>query len=294
MSDPRFAVVGIREEKPPAPERRPRSAGKSILSLWLLGLLAAGCLLCSLFLPGDPGAMDLARCNTAPGWDFWFGTDAMGRDLLAMLWHGGRVSLTIGFAAAGISAAIAVAVGTVSGLAPRWLDGLVMRLTELFLSIPSLLTVVLLQAVLGTASIRSLSLVIGAAGWAAMAKVVRTEVRRLRSSGYMTAARCMGGGFFHNLRCHLAPNFFSSILFMIVMNIRGAMVMESTLSFMGMGLPLEVISWGSILSLSEKALLSGAWWVILFPGVFLVVTLLCVTNIGNYLRDDGRPRQSNL
>ena len=168
------------------------------------------------------------------------------------------------------------------------------RLTELLLSIPELLLVVLLQAIFGKASVFELSLVIGAAGWPAMAKVVRTEVRRLRHCGYMTAARCMGGGFFHNLRCHLAPNFFSSILFMIVMNIRSAMVTESTLSFMGMGLPLEVISWGSILSLSEKALLSGAWWVILFPGVFLIVTLLCVTNIGNCLRENADRRQSNL
>lgn len=294
MADPRFAVVGIREPEPAAPEKRPRSAGKPLVSLWVLGLLLAGCLLCGLFLPGDPAYMDLTHCNTAPGQDFLFGTDAMGRDLFAMLWYGGRISLAIGFAAAAVSTAIAMAVGTVSGLAPRWLDELIMRLTELFLSIPSLLTVVLLQAVFGKASVWTLSLVIGAAGWSAMAKVVRTEVLRLRSSEYMTAARCMGGGFIHNLRRHLAPNFFSSILFMIVMNIRSAIVTESTLSFMGMGLPLEVISWGSILSLSEKALLSGAWWVILFPGVFLIVTLLCVTNIGNYLRENADRRQSNL
>ena len=283
MSDPRFAVVGIREPEPALPRRQPRYAGKPVLSLCVLGLLLLGCLLCGLFLPGDPGAMDLAHCSAA-----------MGRDVFAMLWYGGRVSLTVGFAAAAVSTAIAVTVGTVSGLAPRWLDSLIMRLTELFLSIPSLLTVVLLQAVFGQASVWSLSLVIGASGWASMAKVVRTEVRQLRCSGYMTAARCMGGSFFHNLRRHLAPNFFPSILFMVVMNIRSAMVTESTLSFMGIGLPLEVVSWGSMLSLSEKALLSGAWWVILFPGVFLITTLLCVTNIGNFLRESSGRKQSNL
>ena len=294
MADPRFAVVGIREPEPAPPRKQPWYAGKPVLSLLVLGLLLAGCLLCGLFTAGDPGCMDLAHCSASPGRDFRFGTDAMGRDVFTMLWYGGRVSLAIGFAAAGVSTVIAVAVGTVSGLAPRWLDHLVMRLTELFLSIPSLLTVVLLQSIWGTDGVFGLSLVIGAAGWPAMAKVVQTEVRRLRHCGYMTAARCMGGGFFHNLRRHLAPNFFSSILFMIVMSIRTAMVTESTLSFMGMGLPLEVISWGSILSLSEKALLSGAWWVILFPGVFLIVTLLCVTNIGNCLRENTVRSQSNL
>ena len=294
MSDPRFTVVGIRDAAPGPPNRQPWYAGKPVASLLVLGLLLAGCLLCGLFTAGDPAHMDLAHCSTAPGRDFWFGTDAMGRDVFTMLWYGGRISLTVGFAAAAVSTAIAVAVGTLSGLSPRWLDGLAMRLTELFLSIPSLLTVVLLQAIWDTAGVFELSLVIGAAGWPAMAKVVRTEVRRLRGCEYMTAARCMGGGFFHNLRCHLAPNFFSSILFMIVMNIRSAMVTESTLSFMGMGLPLEVVSWGSMLSLSEKALLSGAWWVILFPGVFLITTLLCVTNIGNFLRESSGRKQSNL
>lgn len=109
-----------------------------------------------------------------------------------------------------------------------------MRLTEVFLSIPELLLVILLQAVLGKATPWSISLVLGLTGWTGIAKVVRTEVRRLRQSGYIVASRCMGGGFFRLLFGHLAPNFFSSILFMVVMNIRSAMVAESTLSFMGL------------------------------------------------------------
>lgn len=127
-----------------------------------------------------------------------------------------------------------------------------------------------------------------------MAKIVRTEVRQLRGSEYVLASRCMGGGFFHILRRHLAPNFFSSIMFMAVMNIRSAIVAESTLSFMGIGLPLEVITWGSMLSLSEQALLTGAWWIILIPGGFLVTTLLCVTNLAGALRGSGGRGQSNL
>ena len=169
-----------------------------------------------------------------------------------------------------------------------------MRLTEIFLSIPSLLLIVLLQAVLGKAGVVSLSVVIGVTGWTGMAKVVRAEVRRLRESEYVLAARCMGAGFFHVLRRHLAPNFFSSIMFMAVMSIRSAIAAESTLSFMGLGLPLEVVSWGSMLSLAEKALLSGAWWIILIPGAFLVVTLLCVTSIGSWLRGEGNDQGSNL
>ena len=169
-----------------------------------------------------------------------------------------------------------------------------MRFAEILLSIPTLLLVLFFQAIWGQASVLSLSVVIGVTSWASIAKVVRTEVRQLRTSEYVVASRCMGGGFFHILRRHLAPNFLASIMFMVVMNVRSAIVSESTLSFLGMGLPLEIISWGSMLSLSEKALMTGSWWIILIPGAFLVTLLLCLTNLGNYLRKSAAKKESNL
>ena len=292
--DERFVLVGARTPLPPPDPKQKWYEGKPVVSMAVLAGIVLGCLCCGAFISGDPGYMDLQHSAQAPGRDFWFGTDTMGRDIFAMIWYGGRVSLAIGFLSTAVSAALAVLFGTVSGLAPRWLDDLLMRLTEIFLSIPSLLLIIFLQAILGKASVWSLSLVIGVTGWTSIAKVVRSEVRRLRNSEYVLASRCMGGGFFHILRRHLAPNFFSSIMFMVVMNVRSAIAAESTLSFMGIGLPLEVISWGSMLSLSEKALLSGAWWIILIPGVFLVVTLLCVTSIGGWLRGEGDQRGNNL
>ena len=169
-----------------------------------------------------------------------------------------------------------------------------MRFAEILLSIPSLLAVIFIQAILGEANALSIAVVIGATSWMSIAKVVRTEVRQIVARcEYVVASRSMGGRFFHVLLRHLAPNFFSSILFMVIMNIRSAIVSESTLSFLGIGLPLEIISWGSMLSLSEKALLSGAWWIILIPGIFLVTTLMCVTNIGNNLRREGNRGQVN-
>ncbi|MDE7219389.1 MAG: ABC transporter permease [Oscillospiraceae bacterium] len=292
--DERFVLVGPRTPVLPPSRRKKWYEGKPLLSMALLAVILLGCLGCELFMPKDPVYMDLFHAVQAPDSEFWFGTDTMGRDIFSMIWYGGRASLLIGALATAISTALAVLFGAVSGLAPGWLDGLLMRLTEIFLSIPSLLLIILLQAVLGKASVASLSLVIGVTGWTGMAKVVCSEVRRLRSSEYVLAAKCMGAGFFHVLGRHLAPNFFSSIMFMVVMNVRSAIAAESTLSFMGLGLPLEIISWGSMLSLAEKALLSGAWWIILIPGAFLVATLLCVTNIGNWLRGEGDRRESNL
>lgn len=287
--DERFVVVGIRPAAPSQPEAAKWYKGKPVASMAVLIMIAAGCLLCGLFISKEPAYMDLSHANAAPNAEFWFGTDAMGRDIFSMIWHGGRVSLFIGLFAAMISAFVGILFGVTSALAPKWLDNLLMRLTEIYLSIPNLLLVILLQAALGKANVLSIAFVIGITGWTGIAKVVRTEVLRLRSSEYVIAARCMGAGFFRILWKHLTPNFISSIMFMAVMNIRGAIVSESTLSFMGIGLPLEIISWGSMLSLADRSLLSGSWWMIVVPGIFLVVTLLCITNIGEYLSHRNLP-----
>lgn len=290
----RFTLVGTRELPPREAPKRHRLDGFPRVSLAVLAVIVLGCLACDLLMTHDPTYLDLAHCSEAPNGTFYFGTDALGRDLFSGIWYGGRISLTIGVLATLLSTAVATVYGTVSGLAPQWLDTLLMRLTELFLSVPNLLLIVFLQAILGQANAVSISVTIGLTSWAGIAKIVRTEVRQLRHSEYVLAARAMGGGFFHVLVRHLFPNFFSAILFMVVMNLRGAIVAESTLSFLGLGLPLEVISWGSMLSLSEKALLSGAWWVILLPGAFLIAVLLCVTNLGNYLRRQASRKESNL
>ena len=292
--DERFTLTGPRTPLPPPPVKRPWHEGKPVAAMVTLAVIVLGCLGCELFIPKDPVYMDLFHAVESPGREFWFGTDTMGRDIFSMIWFGGRVSLAIGFLSTAISTFLAILFGAASGLAPRWLDELLMRLTEIFLSIPSLLLIILLQAILGKAGVLSISLVIGVTGWTSMAKVVRSEVRRLRNSEYVLASRCMGAGFFHVLLRHLAPNFFSSIMFMVVMNVRSAIAAESTLSFIGLGLPLEIISWGSMLSLSEKALLSEAWWIILIPGAFLVATMLCVTSIGNWLRGESGQKSGNL
>lgn len=211
-----------------------------------------------------------------------------------MLWYGGRISLLIGGISTLLSTLIAVMVGTVSGLVPEWLDALLMRLTELILCIPSLLIIVLAQSFLGKATVFSISLSIGVTSWTGIAKVVRAEVRQLQASEYVVASKSMGAGFFHILRRHLLPNFMSSILFMVIMNVRNAIAMEAALSFIGLGLPLEIISWGSILSLSQQSLLAGAWWITLIPGIYLIVTLYCMTRVGEYLRRNLNQEYRNL
>jgi len=289
-----FTLVGIRPEPVAPAEKRKPLADFPWVSVILLTILVICCLCAEMLMTKDPSYLDLNHCIVAPNGEFLFGTDTLGRDIFSGIWYGGRISITIGFLATLISTLIAVVYGSVSGVAPVWLDGLMMRFAEILLSIPGLLLVLFLQAVLGEANLLTLSLVIGVTSWAGIAKIVRTEVRQLKSSEYVIASRCMGGTFFHLLRKHLAPNFIASIMFMVVMNIRGAIVSESTLSFLGMGLPLEIISWGSMLSLAEKALMTTSWWMILIPGFFLIALLMCLTNIGNYLRKNASRKESNL
>ena len=295
MTNHLFELAGNRKTETVIPKSKKKwYQGKPVVSAAILILIVLGCLCAELIMTKDPAYMDLLNYNKAPDREFLFGTDTMGRDIFSMIWYGGRISLLIGVLATFLSTVLAIVFGAVSGCAPEWVDSLLMRFTEIFLSIPNLLLVILLQAILGKASIFSISFIIGITSWPSIAKVVRTEVKQIRNSGYVIAARCMGGSFRHVLWKHLTPNFASSIMFMVVMNIRSAIIAESTLSFMGIGLPLEQISWGSMLSNADKALMTKSWWIILIPGLFLTVTLMCMTNLGNYLRKAVNRKESYL
>lgn len=280
-----YMKAGMRQIKQKVSFSKKRlHSDRPTISAVILFLIFICCLCAELMMTKDPAYLDLEHSNTAPCREFLFGTDTLGRDIFSMIWYGGRISLRIGIEAALISAVLAVVIGTVSGSAPLWVDALLMRLTEILLSVPGMLSVILLQAAFGQANAGSIAFAIGATSWMSMAKIVRTEVRQIRNQEYIVAAKCMGGRFFYVLWRHLAPNFLPSIMFMAVMNIRSAIAAEAALSFMGIGLPIETVSWGSMLSLAEKALPGSSWWVVLFPGGFLTVTLLCITNIGNDIR----------
>ena len=262
--------------------------GFPYISVTVLTVIVAGCIIGSIVYSDSAYYMQLSEISAAPGRGHIFGTDTLGRDLFSVIWCGGRISLTVGLLATLISTAIAVVYGAAAGLASQRVDDMMMRLTEILISVPQMLFVMFLQAIMGDANVISISVVIGITGWMAVAKMVRSEVRQLRSSGFVMAARSMGGGFFYILYRHLMPNFMSAVMFMIVTNIGGAISMEATLSFLGLGLPAEVVSWGSLMSLSQRAMLSGAWWILMIPGIFMVITLICITEIGEYLRCRGR------
>lgn len=171
MND-RFQIVGARPLPEAAPTKNRHSLrGKPVASAMILSLIALGCLFCELIMTKDPTYLDLAHCSAAPCREFLFGTDTMGRDIFSMIWYGGRLSLFIGVGSTVISTLLAILFGAVSGLAPKWLDALLMRLTEILLSVPNLLLVIFLQAVIGTPSAWSIALGIGLTSWTSIAKV---------------------------------------------------------------------------------------------------------------------------
>lgn len=175
-----FEIVGMRKMEESPVSARKKGAKMPVISLVILGLIVAGCLILPFVIGKDPSYMDLMNANQAPSRQFLFGTDTMGRDIFTMIWSGGRISLFIGCVSTLISTVIAILFGGLSGIAPQWADTLLMRFTEIFLSIPNLLLVILLQAILGKPNVLSVSLVIGVTSWASIAKVVRTEVRQIR------------------------------------------------------------------------------------------------------------------
>lgn len=198
-----------------------------------------------------------------------------------MILYGGRISLFIGLISTVLSTTIAVIYGSFSGIAPEWIDELMMRFTEILLSIPSILLIIFLQALAGKNSVVAITIVIGLTSWMNIAKMVRTEVRQLRGSEYLIAAKCMGGSLRH-IYVYIAAEF-------CFVNYVYGRDEHQKCNHSRVNIEL---SWdwssdgdhflGSMLSLSEKALMTNSWWIILIPGIVLVITLLCITELGSF------------
>ncbi len=255
-----------------------------VLSLCILGLLIMGCLMANVLSPFGANQMSLQEINLPPGGKHFFGTDSYGRDLFSMIWYGGRVSLFIGILATCIATFIGSIYGCLCGLSRPWIYKIMMGFLDLAISIPTFLIMIFLLAIWGNQSLIFMAMAIGITGWMTMARVVSTEVRRTKDSEFVLSAKLMGGGFLHIFRRHLFPVFFPAIMFIMVMNVGYAIGLEATLSFLGLGLPLEIVSWGSMMALSEQSLFIGNPWMFLIPGTFVVTTLICIANIANYFR----------
>lgn len=265
-----------------------------VIAIVMLSSMIIGCLSADLFCVHNPEYLDLAQRGISPCKKYFFGTDMMGRDIFSMIWYGGRISLFIGFLASLISAMIALLYGGISGFISDKLDQILMRGLDVLFSIPSILLIIFIQAILNQQSAISIAFTMGVTGWMGMAKIIRTEVRQIRNSAYITSARKMGASFLYLLRSHFFPNIFPQIFYMIIINIGSAIASEATLSYLGLGLPVEKVSWGMMLSNADQALLSNNWWIVVIPICFLLCVILSVMEIGNYFREEKQNVCGNL
>lgn len=239
-------------------------------------------------VPYAPSATDLANSLISPlESDHFLGSDQLGRDILSGLIHGARISLSIGFVAVLIEVIIGVTLGALAGYFGGWVDILISRIIELFLNFPTLFLILTIVSFLGP-SIFYVMIIIGLTSWMGIARLVRGEVLRVRNTEYVTAANSLGFGAVRTIVRHVLPNSVAPVLVSVAFGVAGAILLESTLSFLGLGVPLEVVTWGSTLNSSREA--PFAWWLAIFPGLMIFLTVVCYNLIGDGLRDATDPR----
>lgn len=251
----------------------------------LLVLLA---LFAPLLSPYDPSDIDLSSRLVGPSEKHWLGTDQLGRDLFSRMVYGARISLSVGFVAVGISVLIGILLGSLAGYFGRGVDGLIMRFVDIMLCFPTFFLILAVIALLEP-NIFTIMAVIGVTSWMGVARLIRAEILSLKEQDFVLAARAVGAGPFWIIVRHLIPNAVTPVLVSATLGIAAAILVESSLSFLGIGVQPPTPSWGNILT-EGKSVLGIAWWLTLFPGLAILLTVLAYNLVGEGLRDLLDPR----
>lgn len=252
-----------------------------VAGMFLLAVLAP-------LLAGDPGAIDISLRLQPPSWQFPLGTDDLGRDVLARILYGARISLLVGFVAVGIASLIGIVLGALAGYYGRWVDGLLMRFVDIMLCFPTFFLILAVIAFLEP-SIWNIMIIIGLTGWMGVARLVRAEFLSLRERDFVQAARALGASDGRLIFRHILPNALSPVLVSATLGVAGAILTESALSFLGIGVQPPTPSWGNML-IAGKQTLGTAWWLSAFPGLAILITVLGYNLLGEGIRDALDPR----
>lgn len=231
----------------------------------------------------EPDALDLANRRAAPSAAHWFGTDELGRDVLSRVLHGARVSLAVGLLAGLIAGGLGIVIGGLAGYARGVTDTILMRFTDAMLSVPRLLLLMILGAVLAP-SVTLLVVLVGVVGWMETARVARAEILSLGAREFVIAARAAGARFPRLLTRHLLLNAAGPLLVAVTLAIGRSILLESALSFFGVGVQPPAASWGNMLYQAQTTM-STEPWLALFPGLFIFATVLAVNTLGDALAE---------
>lgn len=260
------------------------------IGLLLVGLMTCAAVLAPVISPYDPLAQNLDERLLPPGIKHFFGTDVLGRDVFSRMLFGARVSLWVGFVSISISVSIGLVLGLLAGYFRGLLDECIMRFVDVMLCFPSFFLILAVIAFL-EASLVNIMVVIGLTSWMGVARLVRAETLSLRERDFILAARLSGAGTARILFRHILPNALAPVLVSATLGVAGAILLESGLSFLGIGVQYPMPSWGNIL-IDGKQTLGVAWWLSLFPGLAILLTVLGYNLLGEGLRDILDPRVS--
>ncbi len=251
-------------------------------------LLFAVSLLAPWIAPYDPSTIDLKHVLAPPSFGHPLGTDQLGRDVLSRMIWGARISLKVGFVATGIAMLIGTILGAASGYYGRWVDATIMRFVDIMLCFPTFFLILAVIAILEP-SIWNIMIVIGLTGWMGITRLVRADFISLKERDFVSAARVIGASDFRIIFVHILPNAMASVLVATTLGIAGAILTESALSFLGIGVQPPIPSWGNILT-AGKDNIDIAWWLSLYPGLAILITVLGYNLLGEGIRDSLDPR----
>ncbi|WP_341946763.1 ABC transporter permease [Microbacterium sp. LWH11-1.2] len=264
-----------------------------VVSLIVLVILLIACFGAGWIAPYPQGQQDLLTGPTPPSGAHWLGTDELGRDYLSEILFSGQISLAIGLAVALLATVVGTALGAISGYVGGWIGELIMRITDLFLIVPAIALLAVILQGLGP-SPTTIVLALTALGWTYIARVVRAQVLSLREKDFIDAARGIGASGIRIVVSHLLPNLAGVIVVAMSLAVASSIIAESTLSFLGFGVQPPQTSWGSMLSQAAGYVGTPQVYLLYFPGLFILVTVLCVNFIGDGLRDALDPQGKNL
>ncbi|MGE9985458.1 ABC transporter permease [Desulfovibrio sp. SGI.169] len=258
------------------------------LGLGIVLSMSLAALCAPLLAPYSPTALHLDHILEPPSSRFWLGTDRLGRDVFSRLLYGGRVSLWVGFVAVGISISIGAILGLISGYFRRWVDEAIMRLVDIMLCFPSFFLILAVIAFLEP-DLTNIMVVIGLTSWMGVTRLVRAETLSLREREFVAAARLAGSPTWRILFRHILPNALAPVLITATLGVAGAILVESSLSFLGLGVQPPTASWGNML-MEGKTVIESAPWLSVYPGLAILITVLGYNLLGESLRDLLDPR----
>lgn len=238
--------------------------------------------------PYDPGQINVKKVLVGPSVEHPFGTDQLGRDVLSRMIYGSRISLLVGFVSVGIACLVGVLLGALAGYYGRWVDNLIMRFVDIMLCFPTFFLILAVIAFLEP-SIWNIMVVIGLTGWMSVARLVRAEFLSLKERDFTLAEKALGAKDWRIIFQHILPNALAPVLVAATLGVAGAILTESALSFLGIGVQPPTPSWGNILT-AGKDNIQIAWWLSLFPGLAILLTVMAYNLLGEGIRDAIDPR----